>query len=202
MPWTVACRVMTMALPRQQYWSGLPFPSPGDSPNPGIKPASPAWHADSIAEPPGETLAEPYTIFIFSDYSVYSGEKIFNKMKLFDGVYYKQPQSSYHFFFLKITKTNIFGKIQKVKMETRSSHSRCSVKACWQKEGVRLGAEKPCLGHFPGFFALCFFGSVLCFADDRMRKFGYDESLRVAGKPLTVSSSLVNVKNKHLLGKI
>ena len=76
----------------------------------------------TMAEPLGETLSEPYAIFIFSDYSVYSGEKIFNKVKLFDGVYYKQLQSSYHFFFFfKITKTNVFRKIQKVKMETRSS---------------------------------------------------------------------------------
>ena len=31
--------------PRQEYWSGLPFPSPGDLTDPGIKPASPAWQA-------------------------------------------------------------------------------------------------------------------------------------------------------------
>ena len=31
-----------MGLPRQEYWSGLPFPSPGDFPNPGLKPGSPA----------------------------------------------------------------------------------------------------------------------------------------------------------------
>ena len=33
---------------RQEYWSGLPFPSPGDLPNPGIKPGSPALQADSL----------------------------------------------------------------------------------------------------------------------------------------------------------
>ena len=33
---------------RQEYWSGLPFPSPGDLPNPGIKPTSPAWQVDSL----------------------------------------------------------------------------------------------------------------------------------------------------------
>jgi len=32
---------MSMGFPRQEYWSGLPFPSPGDLPDPGIKPASP-----------------------------------------------------------------------------------------------------------------------------------------------------------------
>ena len=40
--WTVACQVLpSMGLCRQQYWSGLPFPSPGDLPDPGIKPGSP-----------------------------------------------------------------------------------------------------------------------------------------------------------------
>ena len=35
---------MSMGFPRQEYWSGLTFPSPGDLPNPGIKPRSPALH--------------------------------------------------------------------------------------------------------------------------------------------------------------
>ena len=37
-----------MGFPRQEYWSGLPFPSPGDLPNPEIEPLSPALHADSL----------------------------------------------------------------------------------------------------------------------------------------------------------
>ena len=37
-----------MGFPRQEYWSELPFPSPGDLPDPGIKPASPALQADSL----------------------------------------------------------------------------------------------------------------------------------------------------------
>ena len=37
-----------MGFPRQEYWSGLPFLSPGDRPNPGIEPASPAWQVDSL----------------------------------------------------------------------------------------------------------------------------------------------------------
>ena len=41
--WTVACQApLSMGFYRQGYWSGLPFPSPGDLPNPGIEPASPA----------------------------------------------------------------------------------------------------------------------------------------------------------------
>ena len=40
---------------RQEYWSGLPCPPPGDLPNPGIKPRSPTWQADSLSsEPPGK----------------------------------------------------------------------------------------------------------------------------------------------------
>ena len=42
-PWTVAYQALrSMGFSRQDYWSGLPFPSPGDLPNPGIKPGSPA----------------------------------------------------------------------------------------------------------------------------------------------------------------
>ena len=42
-PWTVAFQApLTMGFSRQEYWSGLPFPSPGYLPDPGIKPTSPA----------------------------------------------------------------------------------------------------------------------------------------------------------------
>ena len=48
-PWTVVCRApLYMGFPRQEYWSGLSFPSPGDLPNPGIKPGSPALQVDSL----------------------------------------------------------------------------------------------------------------------------------------------------------
>ena len=42
---------------RQGYWSGLPFPSPGDLPNPGIELRSPALQADSLPSEPPEPLA-------------------------------------------------------------------------------------------------------------------------------------------------
>ena len=42
---------------RQEYWSGLPFPSPGDLPDPGIKPRSPTLQADALpSEPPGKPM--------------------------------------------------------------------------------------------------------------------------------------------------
>ena len=53
-PWTVTYQALLfMGFSRQGYWSGLPFPSPGDLPNLGIKPGSPAWQVDSLpSEPP------------------------------------------------------------------------------------------------------------------------------------------------------
>ena len=48
-PWTVAHQApLSMKFPREEYWSGLPFPPPGYLPYSGIKPASPALQADSL----------------------------------------------------------------------------------------------------------------------------------------------------------
>ena len=48
-PWTAALQApLSMGFSRQEYWSGLPFLSPGDLPDPGIKPRSPALQADSL----------------------------------------------------------------------------------------------------------------------------------------------------------
>ena len=57
-PWTVASQPpLSMEFSRQEYWSGLPFPSPGDLPDPGIEPGSPALQADSLpSEPPGKSF--------------------------------------------------------------------------------------------------------------------------------------------------
>ena len=55
-PWTVAYQAaLSMGFSRQEYWSGLPFPSPGDLPSPRIEPRSPMLQADSLpSEPPGK----------------------------------------------------------------------------------------------------------------------------------------------------
>ena len=55
-PWTLACQApLSMEFPRQEYWSGLLCPSPGDLPNSGIKHSSPTLQADSLlTEPPGK----------------------------------------------------------------------------------------------------------------------------------------------------
>ena len=54
-PWTVAARLLCpWGFSRQEYWSGLPCPSPGDLPNPGIESRFPALQGDSLpSEPPG-----------------------------------------------------------------------------------------------------------------------------------------------------
>ena len=55
-PWTIACQaLLSMEFYRQEYWSGLPFPSPGDLPDPGIEPGYPTLQADTLpSEPPGK----------------------------------------------------------------------------------------------------------------------------------------------------
>ena len=56
-PWAVARQApLSMGFPRQEHWSGLPFPSPGDLPNPGIEPGSPALQVDSL---PAELSGKP-----------------------------------------------------------------------------------------------------------------------------------------------
>ena len=52
-PWNIAHQApLSMGFSRQEYWSGLPFPSPGHLPNPGIDPRSPALQADSLPTEP------------------------------------------------------------------------------------------------------------------------------------------------------
>ena len=59
-PWTVSHQApLSVELSRQEYWSGLPFSSLGDVPNPGIEPGSPALQADALpSEPPGSLESE------------------------------------------------------------------------------------------------------------------------------------------------
>ena len=54
-PWTVGHQApLSMEFSRQEYWSGLPFPSPGFLPDSGIEPGSPALQADALPSyPPG-----------------------------------------------------------------------------------------------------------------------------------------------------
>ena len=61
-PWTVAHQdPLSIEFSRQEYWSGLQFPSPGDLPDPGIKPGSPALQADSLPSELLEWVAIPFS---------------------------------------------------------------------------------------------------------------------------------------------
>ena len=63
-PWTVAYQApQSMEFSRQEYWSGLPCPPPGDLPDPGIEPESPALQADALpSEPPGKVYVYIHTV--------------------------------------------------------------------------------------------------------------------------------------------
>ena len=65
-PWTIAYQTSPfMGFSRQEYWSGLPFPAPGDLPDPGIEPGSPTLLADALSsEPP----VKPLYIYTYIQY--------------------------------------------------------------------------------------------------------------------------------------
>ena len=64
---------LSMGFSRQEYWSGLLFPSPGDPPNPGVEPASPALAVDSL---PLHHLGSPFVWVSFFNYFVYIFRRI------------------------------------------------------------------------------------------------------------------------------
>ena len=66
-PWTIAHQApLSMGFSRQEYWNGLPFPSPGNLPNPGIEPRSPTLQADALtSELPGKPCAYGIAILIW-----------------------------------------------------------------------------------------------------------------------------------------
>ena len=80
-PWTVACHglqamdrgqpPLSMEFSRKEYWNGLPFPSPGDLPNPGIEPRSPALQADALSsEPPGKLKKNTHNIKLYQAHQI------------------------------------------------------------------------------------------------------------------------------------
>ena len=63
-PWTGACQA-PLECPRREYWSSLPFPSPGDLPNPGMEPRFSPLQADSLStEPPGKPCRMPMCVCV------------------------------------------------------------------------------------------------------------------------------------------
>ena len=68
MPPLKSLLVQSVVFSRPEYWSGKPFPSPGDLPNPGIEPRSPALQVDSLpAEPPRRPRDSTRVHFLFMD---------------------------------------------------------------------------------------------------------------------------------------
>ena len=70
--WTVARQApLSMGFSWQEYWNGLPFSSPGDLPNPGMEPKSPALQADSLSSEPLGKKFEPNTIVNKSSHTLF-----------------------------------------------------------------------------------------------------------------------------------
>ena len=74
-PWTAAYQAPpSMGFSRQEYWSGMPFPSPGDLPNPGIEPGSPALQGASL---PLSHLESPSRWWLSGTHNTVNGLSIF-----------------------------------------------------------------------------------------------------------------------------
>ena len=75
-PWAVASEApLSVGFSRREYWSGLPFPSPGDLPNPGIKSRFPTQQADSL---PTEQWGKPYSYYILTTVAVKNEYNLLN----------------------------------------------------------------------------------------------------------------------------
>ena len=84
-PWIVAYQAPpSMGFSRQEYWSGLPFPSPGDLPDPGIEPWSPTFQADTLtSEPPGKSFTcQTYTFTMYTK-DLFGSKVLLNSVFLF-----------------------------------------------------------------------------------------------------------------------
>ena len=95
-PWIIAYQApLSMGFPRQEYWSGLPFPSPGDLPGPGIEPRSPTLQTDALpSEPPGNLYCTCFqkefevakVIFLPSEHSNHVFSPFFLSFTLWPGL--------------------------------------------------------------------------------------------------------------------
>ena len=80
---------LSMEFFRQEYWSELPFPSPGDLPDPGMEPGSPALQADSLPYEPPKYILRPKQSTYSSPYSIASYRQGSRQ-----SVYYQIPNAS------------------------------------------------------------------------------------------------------------
>ena len=113
-PWTVAHQAPpSMGFSRQEYWSGLPFPSAGDLPNLGIEPRSPALQADALtSEPPGK----PYRFFLKS-HPQFNSVQLLSCVQIFATPWIPACQAS-----LSITNSQNLLKLMSIKSMMPSSH--------------------------------------------------------------------------------
>ena len=75
-PWTVVCQAsLSMEFSRQESWSGLSFPPPGDLPDPGIEPGSPALQGDSLPSEPAGSLRNQLNLENQATGSARSGDR-------------------------------------------------------------------------------------------------------------------------------
>ena len=94
-PWTVAYQAPSMGFSRQEYWSGLAFPSPEGLPDPGIEPGSPALQADALpSEPPGKPILFYFILFFYQGET--ESEVAQSCLTLCDRMDYSPPGSSVH----------------------------------------------------------------------------------------------------------
>ena len=113
-PWTVTYQAPpTMGFSRQEYWSGLTFPSPGDLPNPGIKPRTPAWQADALPyEPPGKLVTR--------ESQVKPNNTGVGSLSLLQGIYLTQESNRGLLHCRRILYTKYFPRTQEQKNEQDS----------------------------------------------------------------------------------
>ena len=100
-PWTVAQQVpLSMEFSRQEDWRGMPFPSPGDRPNPGIKPRYPALQADSLPlSLQGRSLC-PFTLLqmaLFHSFLQLSGIPLY----IYSHIYFIHSSVNRHLVFIE-----------------------------------------------------------------------------------------------------
>ena len=94
MPWTIAFQVpLAMEFSRQECWTGLPFPSPGDLPDPGIEHGFPALQADSL---PSELLGKPINKLCYAAAAAATAKSLQLCLTLCDPMDSSPPGSSVH----------------------------------------------------------------------------------------------------------